>query len=60
MLLTSAHFGTDEEARELTSIENTTEVLGLHDFIEAPSVIVRDEVIPRRAVIKYMVNRLHP
>ena len=55
-LMPTGHFGTDEEARELTSIESTKEEIGLHDFIEAPSVIVRGEVIPRRAVIKYMVN----
>jgi hypothetical protein len=34
------------------------EVLGLKDFIEAPSVIVNGVLIPRRVVIKFVANKL--
>lgn len=46
----------DEETKTLSEIRDTEESLSLRAFIEAPSIVVKGEVIPRRVVIKYIVN----
>jgi len=51
-----SNYGTDEDAKALSTREGREETLGLRAFIEAPSIIVKGEMIPRRVVIKYIVN----
>jgi len=49
-------YASDEDAKALSAMGVSEETLGLRAFTEAPSIIVRGEVIPRRVVIKYIVN----
>jgi hypothetical protein len=48
----------DEEAKVLSTAQGRQEeeTLDLPKYIESPAIVVRGEVIPRRAVIKYIVN----
>jgi hypothetical protein len=51
-----ADYVSDKDATALSAMGVSEETLGLRAFTEAPSIIVRGEAIPRRVVIKYIVN----
>jgi hypothetical protein len=57
-VLISGEYLPDEEAKEFSAITTLEETVTLQRFIEAPSVIVLNEVIPRRVVIKYVANTM--
>jgi hypothetical protein len=46
----------DEETKAFSAIMDRQETLPLSAFIEAASIVVNGEIIPRRIVIKYIVN----
>jgi len=46
----------DEETKAFSAIMDSQEILPLSAFIAAPSIVVNGEVVPRRVVIKYIVN----
>lgn len=49
---------TEEQIKKEYSEGVPIAISGLREFIEAPSVIVKGKVIPRRVVIKYVANKL--
>jgi hypothetical protein len=57
-MIVVAKYLSDEEAKALSTAQGKEEeeTLDLPKYIEAPAIVVKDEVIPRRVVIKYIVN----
>jgi hypothetical protein len=57
-MIAVAKYLSDEEARILSTAQGREEeeTLDLPKYIEAPAIVVRNVVIPRRVVIKYIVN----